>query len=67
MPGRIIIRLVSIKSAFQHLGEAFSRYKEGTSKYPRFKSEKRQDNLLLFMTVTEKSQLTLVRKLKYQH
>ena len=28
------------QSAFQHLSEAFSRYKKGTSKYPRFKSKK---------------------------
>ncbi len=28
------------QSAFQHLGEAFKRYKEGTSKHPRFKRKK---------------------------
>ncbi len=30
------------QSAFQHLGEAFKRYKENTSKYPRFKRKKDQ-------------------------
>lgn len=28
------------QSAFQHLSEAFSRFKKGVSKYPRFKSKK---------------------------
>jgi len=35
------------QSAFQHLGEAFKRYKEGTSKYPKLKSKKDR----LFFTV----------------
>ena len=48
MPGRIITRLVSIMPAFQHLGEAFKRYKEGTSKYPRFKRKKDKQSFTVY-------------------
>ena len=36
------------QSAFKHLGEAFSRYKEGTSKYPRFKRKKDKQSLTVY-------------------
>ena len=36
------------QSAFQHLGEAFKRYKEDTSKYPRFKRKKDQQSFTVY-------------------
>ncbi|MDY6807045.1 MAG: transposase [Cyanobacteriota bacterium] len=36
------------QSAFQHLSEAFSRYKKGTSKYPRFKRKRDKQSLTVY-------------------
>ena len=36
------------QSAFQHLGGAFKRYKEGTSKYPRFKCKKGKQSFTVY-------------------
>jgi putative transposase len=36
------------QSAFQHLGEAFKRYKEGTSKDPRFKCKKGKQSFTVY-------------------
>ncbi|MDJ0556140.1 MAG: transposase [Microcoleaceae cyanobacterium MO_207.B10] len=36
------------QSAFQHLGEAFKRYKEGTSKHPRFKRQKEKQSFSVY-------------------
>ncbi len=48
MPGQIAIRLASIMHAFQHLGFAFKRYKEGTSKYPKFKRKKDRQSFTVY-------------------
>ncbi|WP_192901152.1 RNA-guided endonuclease TnpB family protein [Okeania hirsuta] len=36
------------QSAFQHLGEAFKRYKEGTSKYPKLKRKKDRQSFTVY-------------------
>jgi len=36
------------QKAFQHLGEAFKRYKEGTSKYPKFKRKKGRQSFTVY-------------------
>jgi putative transposase len=36
------------QKAFQHLGFAFKRYKEGTSKYPRFKRKKDKQSFTVY-------------------
>ncbi|WP_293124165.1 transposase [Okeania sp. SIO1I7] len=36
------------QSAFQHLGEAFKRYKEGTSKYPQLKRKKDRQSFTVY-------------------
>ena len=36
------------QSAFKHLGEAFKRYKEGTSKYPKFKRKKDRQSFTVY-------------------
>nr|WP_293104084.1 hypothetical protein [Okeania sp. SIO2F4] len=36
------------QSAFQHLAEAFKRYKEGTSKHPRFKRKKEKQSFSVY-------------------
>jgi putative transposase len=36
------------QSAFQHLGEAFKRYKEGTSKHPKFKRKQDRQSFTVY-------------------
>ncbi|MGD1713282.1 hypothetical protein [Dapis sp. BLCC M172] len=36
------------QSAFQHLGEAFKRYKEGISKYPKLKRKKDRQSFTVY-------------------